>query len=281
MKVQNKETTTSSNQLVNKTDVARTATYIEETSIQLSELAAKPSRRHILTATAAGAMVAAAGSGQAASFANPINPVIYIDDFARANFTTYNDWTPIVAAALASFDHLEDNLSDSPGGTIVFGPSPGLVPLTNGTYKFLSPAIPNTPQGFGIELNRTVRLVGSGSTAGNAGGRSQLVFAPGIGGIRANAAGYPISGLLGAGGFLIENLYLLGPGAGNGPAAAHGVYFNCGGRITGCSIHQFSGDGVRAYGNAGDRPTNGCDLSTISFTDLDANGGNGITIYRP
>jgi hypothetical protein len=54
---------------------------------------------------------------------NPVNPIIYIDDFARASFAPpYNDWAPIVAAALASFDHLEDNLSDSPGGTIVFGP---------------------------------------------------------------------------------------------------------------------------------------------------------------
>ncbi len=216
--------------------------------------------------------------------ASPTNPVIYIDDFARTNFTSYNDWAPIVAAALASFDHLEDNLSDSPGGTIVFGPAPGSAPLTNGTYNFLSAALPNMPQGFGIELNRTVRLVGSGSAAGNAGGRTQLVFAAGIGGIRANAAGYPInnsgaqSGLLGANGFLIENLYLLGPGAGNGPATAHGVYFNCGGRINGCSIHAFSGDGVQAYGNSGDTPTNGCDLSVIAFTDLDANGGNGITI---
>jgi hypothetical protein len=216
---------------------------------------------------------------------NPVNPIIYIDDFARANFAPpYNNWAPIVAAALASFDHLEDNLVDSPGGTIVFGPGPGNVPVTDGTYNFLTPALPNMPQGFGIELNRTVRLVGTSGVFSNSGGRAQLVFAAGLGGIRANAKGYPIntggqqSGLLGAGGFLIENLYLFGAGPSSGPSKAHGVYFNCSGKITGCSIQQFSGDGVHAYGNAGDTPTTGCDLSTIAFTDLDSNGGNGIML---
>ena len=216
---------------------------------------------------------------------NPVNPIIYIDDFARANFSApYNDWAPIVAAAIASFDHLLDNASDSPGGTIVFGPGPGNAPLTNGTYNFHSAALPSMPQGFGVELNRNVRLIGTSGVFANAAGRTQLVFAAGLGGIRANAAGYPInnsgaqSGLLGADGFLLENLFLLGGGPSSGPLTAHGVYFNCGGKITGCSIHQFSGDGVQAHGGHADNPATGCSLSSISFTEVDANGGNGITI---
>jgi hypothetical protein len=218
---------------------------------------------------------------------SPTNPIIYIDDFATANFAPpYNNWTPIVAAAIASFDHLEDNinLSDSPGGTIVFGPSPGRVPITNGTYNFLTPALPNVPQGFGIELNRGVTLVGAGGVSGNATCRTRLSFAAGLGGIRANAKGYPInsngqpSGLLGADGFLIENLYIIGSGAGSGPPTADGVYFSCGGKITGCSVAQFPGHGVHAHGNPGDKPPTGCDLSTIAFTDVDANGGDGIHI---
>ncbi len=216
---------------------------------------------------------------------SPVNPTIYIDDFARANFASpYSDWAPIVAAALASFDHLEDNLAYSPGGTIVFGPGPGNAPVSDGTYNFLTPALPNMPQGFGIELNRNVRLIGTSGVFANAAGRTQLVFAAGLGGVRANFEGYPInnsgqqSGLLGAGGFLIENLYLAGAGPSSGPSTAHGVYFNCAGKITGCSIQGFSGDGVHAYGNAGDTPTNGCDLSSISFTEVDGNGGAGIMI---
>ncbi len=279
MKVRNKEATTSSDQLGRKPDVVGIATNIKAPSIQLSELAATLSRRNILAATAAGAIVAAAKSGQAAAAsANyPTNPVIYIDDFARAHFTTYSDWTPIVAAALASFDHMEDGVTDSPGGTIVFGPSPGLSPLTDGTYNFLSPAILSARQGFGIELNRAAILRGTG-------GRTVLNFAVGLGGIRANAKGHPLksdgsgSGLLGAYGWKVQDLTLVGNNGGNitqSPATAHGIYADINGTIRDCHINCFSGNGIMLHGNP---DGTGADFDHLENVDVSWVNGCGIWI---
>jgi hypothetical protein len=214
--------------------------------------------------------------------ANPTNPVIYLDDFARANFTSYNDWTPIVAAAIASFDHLQDNFWTSIGGTLVFGPGPGNAPLTSGVYNFLTPAIPTGPQGYGIELNRCVHLLGVGRTV--------LNFAAGLGGIRANWKNYPInkdgslSGMFGASGFVIENLVLIGlntipfPQTADTTSTVHGIYFNVGGKIVDCVVEQFPGHGISAHGGTGDTPQNGCDLASIVRTWA-ISCGHGIHIW--
>jgi hypothetical protein len=288
MKVRNKEATTSSNQLVDQPDVVAIATNIEETSLQLSELAAKPSRRNVLTATAAGAMVAAATSGQAASSGYPTNPVIYIDDFARANFMIYNDWTPIVAAALASFDHSLDVGAISPAGVIIFGPSPGNPPLTGGNYYFRTAAIPTAAAPFAIEVNRTVTLKGCGGGGpGSMPGRTNLFIAPGLGGIRFNNAGYPLgsggsqSGLRAATGSRVEDLCLQGNNETTLNSAyrnAHGIEANTTVSIRDVTVHAFSGHGIYLHGNPGDTPPAGCDFASVVNCWVVYNLGDGCHI---
>ncbi len=211
---------------------------------------------------------------------NPTTPLIYLDDFARANFKTYNDWTPIVAAALASFDHLQDDTVISPGGTLVFGPGPGNAPLTDGVYNFLTPAIPGLPQGFGIEINRVVNMIGNGQL------RTRLVFALGLGGIRFNYIGYPEtaagaqSGLLAAQGSSLSEVQLVGNNDAAKPVApnAHGVYANCLILLRRVSISNFSGHGIYLHGSTGDVPETGTDFSSVEYCGSFFNAGSGLYI---
>ncbi len=215
---------------------------------------------------------------------NPTNPIIYLDDFARANFTPpISDWTPVVAAALASFDHNHDDTVHSVGGVIVFGPAPGAAPLTDGLYLFKTSARATAATPFGIEVNRTVILRGCG---GGLPARTMLRFAPSLGGIRFNNGGYPLnadgsqSGLLTGQGSRVEDLCVQGNNGGARATApnAHGIYASCGVTLFGVTVHAFSGHGIYFHGNPGDVPGTGCDFSRVDGCWAVFNLGDGCHI---
>jgi hypothetical protein len=209
------------------------------------------------------------------------NQTINIDDYARANFNPpYTDWTPIVAAAIASFPTNNDFNGDGMGGEIVFCASEGQQPApTNpGVYTFLTPMTPSTPQGYGIELNRAVKLRGcSGAPSGNSLGASQLKFGPGLGGVRVNYQNFPGNGKLGADGSLIEGLSLIGAGWNGGPSTAHGIFYNAAVTIRDVTIYNFPGDGLNTLADAAVTPPSSSSVSLIENVYAVGNGGNGST----
>jgi len=205
--------------------------------------------------------------------------IIYLEDFAPQIGQPVTDWTPIMAAALASFPHNLDYNGSSNGGTIIVGHRPGqgsLATLTNGFYNFLTPAIPQAVDPFAIEINRQVVIQGISNPGCNVYGRSQLQFVQGLGGVRCNYQHSPIQGMTDATGAKLERLALIG-GRMIGPANVHGIFFSTTVTIDHCAILNFSGDGVRTVADSAVSPPSSSSLSLLLDVDASGNGGNGLT----
>ena len=204
--------------------------------------------------------------------------IVFLEDFAPQNGQPVNDWTPIMAAALASFPRDLDANGSSNGGTIKVTHRPGqasLAALTNGVYHFTTPALLQATNPFAIEVNRQVVIEGVSNPGCNVYGRSQLQFAEGLGGVRVNYQDFPVAGLLDATGAKLERLALIG-GRMIGPASVHGIFFSTTVSIDHCSISNFSGDGVRTIADAAVSPPSSSSLSLLLDVDASGNGGNGL-----
>lgn len=204
--------------------------------------------------------------------------IVYLEDFAPQDGQPVNDWTPVVAAALASFSTNLDQNGLSYGGTIIFTHRPGqasIAALSNGVYNFLTPAIPSAPELYGVEVNRNVVLQGVGSPGFNAYGRSQLRFAPGLGGIRINWNDWPVQGLglKNAANTRVDSLTLIGQRG----AKANGIFFNTYARISNCFVNAFSGDGIRTSATTSLVPVSSSSLSQVEYCDVNDCDGNGYS----
>lgn len=184
---------------------------------------------------------------------------VYLEDFAPQNNLPINDWSPIMAAAIASFSHQLDFNGASYGGTIIASNRPGqpsIAALTGGVYKFGSPII----------VNRALRIVGSGAPMLNSAGPTQFAFGPNMGGVKFSYS--PVD----ATGATLENLALVG-WQNVSMTQGHGVEANCAFQLRNVQITGFGQDGVHVVSDATlDPPTSASCFVLDNVTVLGCNG---------
>jgi hypothetical protein len=217
-------------------------------------------------------------TGGATSY-QPGDDIVYLEDFAPAGTGAVNDWTPVVAAAVASFPTQVENTT-SFKGRVLMTHRPGQQSrraLTNGVYPFTTPA--RAGSNFAIELNGQVTLEGIGRPGLNAFGITALSFAPGLSGIAAYYTQYPTPSSDDGTGATLKNLSLIGNnGNAPGTSGSVGVYFNTVVYMDTCEIYRFDSHGVIASSDLDPIETNSS-LSQIVNCDSHSNGGDGYHTF--